>query len=260
MKARKAKIKVLENEKIARLARLAVARKGQEALNAYTRGNIDILSRGMKKEWVDALLDWYKVPNSEGCHYIADRRKKWKDICANSPPLDVPWTDADAKKLENLQEFQIDMSGTALGRLKELKKRELSHAADSMSVQERSELIGKLVQQNEDEALAKRTKDKLAVWLYRRSCIAVKNMEAECSPLDICLVVLRVIIKLRGRKGPANSGEGDDQMEFFQAFSSIGKRRDTDFIIDLGERTNEMAADENLNKEVLRIIDAGSKN
>ena len=49
-------------------------------------------------------------------------------------------------------------------------------------------------------------------------------------------------------------------MEFFQAFSSIGKRRDTNFIIELGERTNEMAADENLNEEVLRIIDAGSKN
>ena len=83
----KAKIKVLENEKIARLARLAVARKGQEALNAYTRGNIDILSRGMKKEWVDALLDWYEVPNSEGCHYIADRRKNGKTYVQTHHPL-----------------------------------------------------------------------------------------------------------------------------------------------------------------------------
>ena len=49
-------------------------------------------------------------------------------------------------------------------------------------------------------------------------------------------------------------------MEFFQAFSSIGKRRDTNFIIKLGERANQMAADEHLNEEVLRIIDADSIN
>ena len=118
----KAEIKELEKVKLQRLVNLACAKKGKEVLEQITINNIDILSNKMKKEWVDALLNWYGVKSSEGCRLIGDRRRKWAEVCSTDPPLYLPWAEEDEAKLKELKEFNIEMGDTALGREKERRK------------------------------------------------------------------------------------------------------------------------------------------
>ena len=67
------------------MARLKVVQKGKDVLERVVAENIDVLSRAMKKEYVDALLAWYNVQPTEECRLIANRRKKWKEVSANPP-------------------------------------------------------------------------------------------------------------------------------------------------------------------------------
>ena len=53
------------------------------------------------------------------------------------PPLFEAWTDADEAKLEELKAMDIDMSQTAVGRLKNLKMREAFISVREMNKEER---------------------------------------------------------------------------------------------------------------------------
>lgn len=46
-------------------------------------------------------------------------------------------------------------------------------------------------------------------------------------------------------------------MELFQAFSTVGKRRDHDFIYTLAHKANDMAKDNNLTEEIMTKVAAG---
>ena len=86
-------------------------------------------------------------------------------------------------------------------------------------------------------------------------------MEASCLPLNLCLIALRVIIKLQGKKAPGedegNDDKDDDTMEFFQAFAVIGEKRDQGFIFQLADRADDMAKDDNFTEEILRKVAEG---
>ena len=123
------RIKKMKVVKSKRMERLAEVKKGEAALEIVATKNINVLSRAMKKDLVDTLLVWYNVPDSNGCHFIADRRKKWMEIRGTPPPLHTLWTEEDKASLSKLKEFKIDMSETALGRLEAPKKRMLKIVA-----------------------------------------------------------------------------------------------------------------------------------
>ena len=164
---------------------------------------------------------------------------------------------------------------TALGRLEDLKKKELARAADCMAINKRSILVRQLQARNVAETsaaneavgnLVENEEYAMAVWLYRRARVTVLNMEASCSPLNICLIALRVIIQLQGKKasGEDEDDDGDDnnddQMEFFQAFAAIGEKRDQGFIFQLADRAGDMAKDDNFTEEILRKVADGHIN
>ena len=56
------------------------------------------------------------------------------------PPFFEVWTDVDEGTLEDLKAMDIDMSQTALGRLKELKKREAFISVREMNEEEREKM------------------------------------------------------------------------------------------------------------------------
>ena len=141
MRAIRVKVKEMEGKKEDHLARLKAAQKGKDVLERFVAENIDVLSRAMKKEYVDALLAWYNVPPTQECLLIADRRKKWKEVSANPPPVEELWTSADEAQLMGLKTYKIDMSQTAFGRLKLRKKMKMKAPAKKMSVSDRQELI-----------------------------------------------------------------------------------------------------------------------
>jgi hypothetical protein len=93
-------IEVVKKE---RMARLAEVKKGEAALETIARTNTDVLSRAMKKDLIYALLVWYKVPDSDGCCFIANRRKKWMEIQDTPPPLHALWTEEDKAGLLELK-------------------------------------------------------------------------------------------------------------------------------------------------------------
>ena len=97
------RIKRIEVAKKERMARLAEVKKGGPALEIIVRTNIDVLSGEMKNDLVDALLVWYEVPDSDGCHFIADRRKNWMEIRGTPPPMHALWTEEDEVNLSRLK-------------------------------------------------------------------------------------------------------------------------------------------------------------
>jgi hypothetical protein len=90
---------------------------------------------------LETLLKWHNVPK-------AHKEKKpamigrWATIWEGGlkPPFFEVWTDVDEGKLEELKAMDIDMSQTALGRLKELKKREAFISVREMNEEEREKM------------------------------------------------------------------------------------------------------------------------
>jgi len=97
-----------------------------------------------------------------------------------------------------------------------------------------------------------------ADWLHRRASVAVRNMEAECSALDVCLMVLRQVTKIRGKKEGDNSSVHADNLMFTDALKSVGKRSDDAFIEELAVRASDMAKDDSFSEETLRKLHEGS--
>ena len=68
--------------------------------------------------------------------------ERWTTIWEGGlkPPCFEAWTDVDESKLEGLKAMDIDMSQTAVGRLKELKKREAFFSVREMNEEEREQM------------------------------------------------------------------------------------------------------------------------
>ena len=74
---------------------------------------------------LETLLKWHNVPKAPK-EKKASMVARWATIWEGGlkPPLFEAWTDADEAKLEELKAMDIDLSQTAVGRLKNLKMRE----------------------------------------------------------------------------------------------------------------------------------------
>ena len=79
-------------------------------------------------------------------------------------------------------------------------------------------------------------------------------MTTECSPLEVCLKVLSVAIKVRCEKQQADRSEDIDHVIFWNALKIIGMRNSHDFVSDLVARTSEMAEDGGFDEDVLRSL------
>ena len=79
-------------------------------------------------------------------------------------------------------------------------------------------------------------------------------MATECSPLEVCLKVLIVVIKGRCEKQQADKSEDINYVMFWSALKTIGMRHSHNFISELVARISEMADDDGSNEEVLRSL------
>ncbi len=86
------------------------------------------------------MLKWHNVPKAHK-EKKAGMVARWATIWEGGlkPPFFEAWTDVDAK-LEELKAMDIDMSQTAVGRLKELKKREAFISVREMNEEEREKM------------------------------------------------------------------------------------------------------------------------
>lgn len=86
---------------------------------------------------LDTLLKWYQVPAKD----VPNKPKKvekWVEILDKllEPPVFEEWTDHDEALLEELKTKELEIGDTALGRLRDLKKRELIASVAVMSKDE----------------------------------------------------------------------------------------------------------------------------
>ena len=90
---------------------------------------------------LETLLKWHNVPKATK-EKKASMVARWATIWEGGlkPPFFEAWTDVDESKLEELKAMDIDMSQTALGRLKELKKREAFISVREMNEEEREKM------------------------------------------------------------------------------------------------------------------------
>jgi hypothetical protein len=80
------------------------------------------------------LLSWHQHKKVAGMNKAAKIRA-WKDIVDNNwqPPVFSRWTEDDERKLAEACETTIDIGHTALGRMEEMKKKELVLTTVTMS-------------------------------------------------------------------------------------------------------------------------------
>ena len=112
----------------------------QEAEAILAARSIELLAKqynALRTTELETLLKWHNVPK-------AQKEKKesmvarWATIWEGGlkPPVLPVWTDNDEAKLEELKSMEIDMAQTAIGQIKELKKREAFIAVKDMSQEE----------------------------------------------------------------------------------------------------------------------------
>ena len=155
VEARKETVKELLKQ---RAERKKYAELEEKALQALAR--IDGDPRQLKAKELDTLLRWHGYKASEiktkDTNYAV-----WLTIHidgrAMTPPDNCrlpPWTDEDEAALEHLRTSEIDMADTALGRMNELKKRELKVAITTMTQAELEEIKLEIAEaENTDAAL-----------------------------------------------------------------------------------------------------------
>ena len=90
---------------------------------------------------LETLLKWHNVPKATK-EKKASMVARWATIWEGGlkPPFFEAWTDVDESKLEELKAMDIDMSQTAVGRLKNLKKREAFISVREMNEEEREKM------------------------------------------------------------------------------------------------------------------------
>jgi hypothetical protein len=122
---RKNKVKVMEMNKLKRIKGDQLRRNAEEILVAMR----DVLANKqynvLNAAKLETLLKWHNVPKAH-TEKKAGMVARWAAIWEGGlkPLFFEVWTDVDKSKLEELKAMDIDMSQTAVGQLKELKKRE----------------------------------------------------------------------------------------------------------------------------------------
>lgn len=102
-----------------------------------------------------------------------------------------------------------------------------------------------------------------AYWLYHRCISAVRTMQTKLSAIDLALLVLKVLEKIKddgAYDSDTEAGDIEFGHYFFEAFNgSVARRRDQDFIFELGDRVLDMIDDSGLTEENLRAHDECAK-
>ena len=102
-----------------------------------------------------------------------------------------------------------------------------------------------------------------AYWLYHRCCSAIHTMQSKLSALDLALLVLKVLDKIKddgAYDSDTEAGDIEFCNYFFEAFNaSVAKKRDQEFIFELGDRVLDMIDDSGLTEENLRAHDECAK-
>ena len=105
-----------------------------------------------------------------------------------------------------------------------------------------------------DEEAAEDGDASVAAWLYYRAAQAVHCIATECSPLEVCLKVLSVVIKVRCEKQHADRSEDINYTMFWNALKTIDMRHSHKFVSELVARMSKMAEDDGLNEGVPRSL------
>ena len=117
----------------------------QSAVEVKAKLVLDARANGDDTCWkvaeLDALLAWYKVPNTNKLDK-AKKIEKWKNICEKNlrPPLYEAWTDEDENALMEASREDLNIGDTALGRLEKKRKQEFIQSARSLTEEEWSDL------------------------------------------------------------------------------------------------------------------------
>ncbi len=127
-------IKIIEKDKLHWIAMAKCAADATEILTKNKR-NEDLLVREL-----DILLFWHQIPKSE-CSDKKQKLAKWIELKVKKPPFFAPWTDTDEAKLVEMKKKDIKLEDTALGRLRDVRKREQEAAFQSSSREEREKIL-----------------------------------------------------------------------------------------------------------------------
>jgi hypothetical protein len=122
---RKNEIKTMEMNKLERIKGDRLRRDAEAILVARRDDLANKQYNALNATELETLLKWHNVPKAHK-EKKAGMVERWRTIWEGGlkPPFFEAWTDVDESKLEELKARDIDMSQTAVGRLKELKKRE----------------------------------------------------------------------------------------------------------------------------------------
>jgi len=93
---------------------------------------------------LDVLLKWYGCKMSD-FNNVGQKKLEWQSILdeKRDPPPYEKWTEADEARLEELKKLkklEINIEDTELGRLRDLKKREMLESVSNMSTEELDQL------------------------------------------------------------------------------------------------------------------------
>jgi hypothetical protein len=138
---RENEIKAMETNKSERIKGEQLRQDAEAILVARSDALTNKQYNVMNTTELETLLKWHNVPK-------ATKEKKalmvarWATIWEGGvkPPFFEVWTDGDEAKLEELKAMDLDMSQTAVGRLKELKKREAFISVREMNEEEREKM------------------------------------------------------------------------------------------------------------------------
>ena len=138
---RENEIKAMEMDKLERIKGDQLRRNAEVILVARRDALVNKQYNVLNAAELETLLKWHNVPKAHK-EKKAGMVARWATIWEGGlkPPFFEVWTDVDESKLEELKAMDIDMSQTALGRLKELKKREAFISVREMNEEEREKM------------------------------------------------------------------------------------------------------------------------
>ena len=138
---RENEIKAMEMDKLERIKGDQLRRNAEVILVARRDALVNKQYNVLNAAELETLLKWHNVPKAHK-EKKAGMIARWATIWEGGlkPPFFEVWTDVDESKLEELKAMDIDMSQTALGRLKELKKREAFISVREMNEEEREKM------------------------------------------------------------------------------------------------------------------------
>jgi hypothetical protein len=138
---RENEIKAMEMNKSERIKGEQLRQDTEAILVARSDALTNMQYNVMNTTELETLLKWHNVPKATK-EKKASMVARWATIWegGQKPPFFEVWTDVDEAKLEELKAMNIDMSQTAVGRLKELKKREAFISVREMNKEEREKM------------------------------------------------------------------------------------------------------------------------